>query len=245
MIEERIRGGKEILVYSIAKPEDVEEAAEFAVENFYNSSPIRELTSFDDLSDEVGLLAWRKGRFQKCFAHPTSIIIREKSTGAIVGFSAHHLQVKDDPASSANTSGVNWVSSNPRSPGWLNRALTDELNRGMDLFDRYKTDRIMHYWFGAVRKDYRGQTVIGSSPSYWALNAEIALANKVGACRGTAFNNYAARDKNWETIRSIDFKDFQLPDGSRPLAGVDLGIHRTARLIAIRASSLILHLFKR
>jgi len=196
-MEERTRDGKEILVYSIAKPEEVEEAAEFAVENFFNSSPIRELSSFDDLSDEVGLLAWRKGRFQECFAHPTSILIREKGTGNLVGFSAHRLQMKSDPVSST----INWVSNNPRSPGWLSRAMADELNRGVDLYDRYETDRIMHYWFGAVRKDYRGQNVIGSSPTYWALNAEIALVNKVGACRGTAFNNYASRSWGWETIR--------------------------------------------
>lgn len=58
----------------------------------------------------------------------------------------------------------------------------------------------------------------------------------IGALRGFAFNRYVA-PKGWEIIASIDFKDFQLPDGSRPLAGVDLGVHRTARSLAQRLPS--------
>ncbi len=54
-MEERTRDGKEILIYSIGKPEEVEEVAEFAAEYFYNASPLRELASFDDLTDEAGL----------------------------------------------------------------------------------------------------------------------------------------------------------------------------------------------
>ena len=90
MMEQRTRDGKQILVYSIAKPKDVDEVVEFAAEYFYNSSPLRELALLDDLTGEVGFFAWRKGRLQKCFANPTSIIIREKSTGQLVAFVFSH-----------------------------------------------------------------------------------------------------------------------------------------------------------
>jgi len=155
MIEETTRDGKEILVYSIAKPEDVEEVAEFAAEHFYNASPLRELASKDDLTDEIGFFAWRIGRLQKCFAHPTSIIIREKSTGELIAFGALEINEKNESKEASN-----WPSSNPRSPGWLNRSLAVELNRGIDLYDRYETNRIFHLWFGAVRPDYRNQQIL-------------------------------------------------------------------------------------
>jgi len=51
---------------------------------------------------------------------------------------------------------------------------------------------------------------------------------------GHAFSRFAGTDTIFEVIRSIDYDSFQLPDGTRPLAGIDLGVHRTARLIAAR-----------
>ncbi len=154
-MEEKTPDEKEILVYHIAKPEDVEEVAEFAAEHFFNESPIRELGMFDDQSDEAGRFYWRQGRLQKCFAHPTSIIIREKSTGELVAFGALEINEKNESKEASN-----WLSSNPRSPGWLNRSLAIELNRGIDLYDRYETNRIFHLWFGAVRPDYRNQQIL-------------------------------------------------------------------------------------
>ena len=155
MMKKTTRDGKEILVYSIAKPEDVEEVAKFAAEHFYNASPLRELASMDDLTDENGFFAWRVGRIQKCFAQPVSIIIREKSTGNVVAFSAIEIVEKNEWKEVSN-----WPSSNPRSPGWLNRSLAAELCRGVDLYDHYETNRILHFWFVAVRADYRNQKIL-------------------------------------------------------------------------------------
>jgi len=231
-MEEETPDGKEILVYHIAKPEDVEEVAAFAAEHFFNESPIRELGMFDDQSDEAGRFYWRQGRLQKCFAHPTSIVVREKSTGQVVGFTAAILEEREHQSTP-----VNLNLNNNRSPGWLNRALAAELNRGVDLYSRYGTDRILHFWFGAVRKDYRGKGV-SSSASHTALATQIIRDSKAGAFKAVAFSHYAGEKHwNWDAIRTIDFAAFELPDGSRPLAGVDLGVHRTARLFAARAPS--------
>ena len=148
-MEEKTPDEKEVLLYHIAKPEDVEEVAAFATEHFFNESPILELGLFDDQSDEVGRFYWRQGRLQQCFAQPTSIVVREKSTGQVVGFTAAILEEREHQSTSVNSN-----PSSDRSPGWLNRALAAELNRNVDLYARYGTDRILHFWFGAVRKDY-------------------------------------------------------------------------------------------
>lgn len=94
-MEEAI-GNKETLIYDIARLSDVPEVAEFASEYFFNSSPIRELASFDDPTDEAGQFAWRQGRLQKCFTRPTSIIVREKTSGEVVAFQAAILEDREN-----------------------------------------------------------------------------------------------------------------------------------------------------
>ncbi len=228
------RDGKEIvLVYSIASPEDVDEVAEFAEQYFYNDSPLREIASFDDISDKEGMLAWRRGRLQTCFAQPISILVRDKSNGELVAFAARVLQEKNEK--------MNWPSSNPRSPGWLNRAMAAEMKRGVDLFSHYKTDRILLFWFGAISKQYRGRIGIfgENNVTYHALTSKTLQDFKVGAIETLAFSRFAAKQKYWQVIRSMDFEEFRLPDGSRPLANVDLGPHRTAQLKATPASAFL------
>ncbi len=220
-----------VIVYHIARPEDVEEVATFAAEHFFNESPIRELASFDDPSDKAGWFYWRQGRLQKCFANPTSVIYREMSTGQVIGFSAAILEEREHDSIPISTN-------LDRSPGWLNRALAAELNRDIDLYARFGTDRILHFWFGAIRKDYRGKDVTFNS-AISALVAKIIRDTKAGGYKTEAFSYYAVKSyQSEDIIRSIDFADFELADGSRPLARVDLGVHRTAHLIAARIPKL-------
>jgi len=98
----------------------------------------------------------------------------------------------------------------------------------------------MHFWFGAVRDDYRNQQTLTLKriSTYSSLVLKISHVNKVGAWKMEAFSHYAGSGKYWEVIRSIDFENFQLADGTRPLYGADLKVHRTARLLAYRPPSL-------
>jgi len=126
---------------------------------------------------------------------------------------------------------INSNNTNDRSPGWLYRAISSELDRDVDLFSRYKTDKILHAWFGAVRKDYRGERIL-LSDAYRTLRDQIIAENGVGGMKGHAYSRYAPAGKNVEVLKTLDLNSFQLPDGSRPLAGVDFGVHRVIRLLA-------------
>jgi len=226
-MEEIIRNGKETLIYSIAKPGDVEEVAQFAEEHFFNSSPILELASFDDPSDKAGQFAWKQGRLQKCFAHPTSIIVREKSSNNIIAFSAMMLEERGRVNNSP------YSIKDDRFPGWMNRAIAVELGRGVDLYERYGTDRILHVMFGAVRQDYRGERVL-LSDSYCALRDKIIEDHRIGVMKAHAYSRFAPTGKGMDTISTLDLNTFQLPDGdgTKPLAGIDFGVHRIVRLVA-------------
>lgn len=146
--------GEETLIYDIGQPKDVAEVSEFASEYFFNSSPIRELATFDDPTDEVGKFAWRQGRLQSCFSRPTSIIVREKSSGNVVAFHTKILEDRKDNIKSLTNDEGGKENLKDRSAGWLSRAIATQLSKNFDLFDRYGTDRILFFWFGAVRRDY-------------------------------------------------------------------------------------------
>lgn len=227
LIEKTAQNGKEILVYSTAKPEEVDEVAEFAEDNYFNLTPIRQLFSLDDVTDEKTRLALRREGFQRCFQHPTSFLVREKSTGQLVGFMASTVRERSEE------SAEKLLDPDDRSFGWLVRALLAELYKGVDLYDLYKTDRILHIWRSAVRKDYLGQRLISmNDATCLAFIAKIAQENQIGALRGEGFSHFVGREKCWQLIRSIHYETFQLADGRRPFAGVDFGIHRTLRLVA-------------
>ncbi len=239
---ERTRVDKQNLIYSIAKPEELEEVAQFAAEHFFNSSPIREFASFDEVSDETERFAVRKARLRNCLSHLASILVREKSTGCIIAFAAFILE-ENQPSDSTLKTNYSSNIIDRQSPGWLNKAIGADINRGIDLYARYGTDRIMHYWIAVVRSDYRGQRVFGlmnNDGAFRSLAVKIAIENKAGVWKAEAFSHYFGMEKDWQLIKSIDLDDYQLPDGTRPLAGVDLGVHRTVRLLACRVPPTLL-----
>ncbi len=113
------------------------------------------------------------------------------------------------------------------------RALLAELYKGVDLYDLYRTDRILHIWRSAVRKDYQTQRLISMNDATCrAFIAKIVHENQIGALMGEGFSHFVGREKCWQLIRSIQYETFQLADGKRPFAGVDFGIHRNLRLVA-------------
>lgn len=197
---------------------------------------MREAFLYDDVTKEE-LFACTRDRLQKCFQTPASnlITVREKDTGRLVAFQA--ITVRERSEESAEK----LVDPDDRSAGWLFRAIVAKLDEGVDLYDLFQTDRILQIWFTAVRGDYRGQRLVGlRNATCFALFAKIAHDNQIGAMRAEAFSRYSSPEKCWNPIRTIDYDTFQLPDGTRPFAGVDLGVHRTVRLMACRPPPLML-----
>ncbi len=190
------RNGKEILVYSIAKQEEVEEVANFAEETYFSSSPVREIYSSDGVTiTKEERLAWTRNRYQNCIQHPTSILVtvREKSTGRLIAFQSLTMRIRGE------SSAAIWVDPNDRSTGWLLRAILAKLQGGADLYALYKTDRILHLGNASVRRDYQGQKLIGMrNATCRALFAKIAHDNRIGAMMVEGINHYAAllRRKN-------------------------------------------------
>lgn len=211
--------------------------AGLAEEHFYSSSPMRQIFLSDDLTKEE-MFACTRARLQKCFQTPASnlVTVREKSTGRLVAFQAITIRERSEDSAEKMI-----VDPDDRSAGWLLRAMIAKLDEGIDIYDLYQTEKILHIWFTAVRGDYRGQRLVGiRNATCCALYAKMAHDNHIGAMRAEPSSHYSSPENCWKPIRSVPFETFQLPDGTRPFAGVDLGVHRTIRLMVSRPPPLII-----
>ena len=208
---------------------------DFAEEQYYRATPIREIFAFNDVTKE-DWLAWKRARLLKCIQHPKSnlVTVREKNTGRLLAFQALSIRERSEV----------WADSfveSDRSAAWRLRAILGKLDEGVDLFSIYQTERILHIWFTAVRADFRGQRLVGiRNPTCRALFAKIAHDNGIGAMRAEAVSRYSSPEKCWEPIKIIRYESFQLSDGTRPFDGINLGVHQTAKLMACRPPPLIL-----
>ncbi len=132
-LEQKIRDGRETLIYAIARPEDLDEAVVLVADSFSKSSPFTEIDSISDPLHPDGLFEWRKSLIQKCFARPTSIIVREKSTNQVIAFVSMAILERADHNTNVRSDIID------RShPGWLIEAMEQELERGIDLYEYYE-----------------------------------------------------------------------------------------------------------
>ena len=110
--------------------------------------------------------------------------------------------------------------------------------RNFDPFDELKTDRILFGSSAVVHPDY-GQ--MGVLALLIQLAMKLALSRGAGAAVGVAVSHYSAKSTaklGGRILRSMDLDTFELPDGTRPFAQVDMGIHRTAYLVSYDMSRL-------
>jgi len=49
---------------------------------------------------------------------------------------------------------------------WLYLAIDEELERGINLYERYKTNRILYWQIATVRKDYQGERECSNQPFF-------------------------------------------------------------------------------
>lgn len=125
-----------------------------------------------------------------------------------------------------------------RATGWLARALKAELTKGLDLFAICDADIFLYADLVVVHPDY-GRT--GLLLKFQELNDQIAKMEGAQAVVAIVFSQYASKAaaKNGHRIvRTLEYAEFQLADGSRPLKDVDLQGHHSISLVAYKLKTL-------
>lgn len=72
------------------------------------------------------------------------------------------------------------------------------------------------------------------------LQKEFALEHGAGALLAIASSFYTAKamvKQGFQILRSIEYASFELPDGTKPFANVNLGVHRTRSLGVLKLTS--------
>jgi ribosomal protein S18 acetylase RimI-like enzyme len=113
--------------------------------------------------------------------------------------------------------------------------LLGSLHRDINLFDLYKTDKILNLSMIGVRSDY-GRLGLGSelfriTMKIGELNGAAIVTEAVSSHTRATANKFA-----FETLKTIVYQEFELEDGSRPFASLvqEMGEHQNAHLMGRR-----------
>lgn len=110
------------------------------------------------------------------------------------------------------------------------RVLDEELFRDVDLFTMYNTDTILMIGTGVVHPNC-GQ--MGILVDIYEFQKEFALEHGGGAATVIASSFYIFKTVvklDFQILRSIEYASFEMPDGTRPFAEFNLGVHRAISL---------------
>ena len=214
------RDGQEFTIH-IAHSEVLDEVMEFMQIHFFSTSPNCFLAP-GGLSDVNQFKEFLFGYLRQS----VSLTVRD-SMGKLVGIRINELEERTDavvfpPAKESLT---------------LKMSLLGALEEGIDLFEKYNTEKILYLSKMAVDKRFGG---LGLASKLVEFSLELAKANGTGAVKVCAMSDFAAKaaaKQGLETIRTIDYATFEL-NGDKPLAYLPdlLSEHPVARFMARRIS---------
>lgn len=216
-----------VLVIDLARLDEAVEVNAFLDKHFVSTTPIRQLSSFGREQDEIKKAQLELDWIIECLSHSNSLVIRDLTQGEdgpLVAVQINKIEGKTSQA-------LQEEEAHPR----LIRALFEELNREVDLFSRYETDRIFHLCMVAVSDQYGRR---GLATKLNELAVRLAVQCGAGAIKAEAVSEYPARSaikQGFDLIKSIDYATF-VYDGLTPLASVQELVqqHPTVRLMARR-----------
>lgn len=213
-----------------AKSEEIEDIFHFIMKLHFTIPPIRQIMFFEGSLDNVQA-ADLYTTTQRRLHQPYSVLLRDvEENNRIVGVSLNLLQDRDE-----NPPTINGPDPNDRSAGWLRRAIVAELYRGLDLYDRFNTDKILDLGSGVVDPIYRR---LGLLLRMQSLIANIAQHETgVGAVKGQALREvgfrYMTETLGLQVIRTVEYATFEHPPGVKVMANMKgLEQSRFARLAA-------------
>ena len=213
------RDGQEFTI-NIALPEDLEEVLEFMQLHFYATSPNCYLVPGSQRQPNF------KERLYGNLKQLISLTVRD-STGRLSGILINKLEERTDTVVLPST----------KNSTTLIMSLLDALEEGIDLFEKYNTEKVFYLAMMAVDKRFGG---LGLASKLVEFSLELAKANGAGAVKVCAMSDFAAKaaaKQGLETIRTIDYATFEL-NGDKPLAYLPelLSEHPVARFMARRIS---------
>lgn len=204
------------LKIELAKKEHFPEVCEFLNHHFFVMSPSCYLFNGNPINDP-GMLEF----ISVCLRDPVSMIVRD-STDCLVAVRLNLLEEPNNRHKSLTLSNNELIVS-----------LVSSLEKGIDVFTIYKTNKTLILQMLGVHQQYCG---LGLGSTLVKLSLELAEKHGAGAVAVVALNEAAAKlaaNNGLESLRTIDYATFEV-NGVKPLANEAklLAEHRVAKLMA-------------
>jgi GNAT superfamily N-acetyltransferase len=219
------------LVIDQVRLEDLDEITDFIQQHFQAEIPNSYLIPYDEKRAE-SFRPFLSTYIRLIISQSVSLCVRDpRAGGRLAAVRLNKMEYRNDPKEKPWSAEKEEQSPQDK---LLIFALLESLNEGINLFDLYNTDTILHLERVAVSRDY---TRMGLAGELYRLSIEIAKNVGAGAIVTEAVSEYAqaaAQKFGLQTLKEIVYEEYELEDGSRPYAPCTegLGVHRTAKLMA-------------
>ena len=219
------------LVIDKVRLEDLDEVIVFVQQHFQGETPNRYLIPYNEALVE-SFRPFFSSYMQLIISQSVSLLVRDVSAGGrLAGVRLNKIEHRSEPKKKS------WAAEKKeqtQTDKFIIFSLLASLNEGINLFDCYNTDKILHLERVAVSRDF---SRLGLASELYKLSIEIAKSVGAGAIVTEAVSEFAqaaARKFGLQTWKEIVYEEFELQDGSRPYATSieELGVHRTAKLMA-------------
>jgi len=206
----KLADGDSTLTIDIAQPDMAEEIMEFNKLHLNHVSPNSDILKNETLSPEE-----EKKRNQYwieiirgTLASSCSMVAREHDTGKLVAVIYNKMQ----------HSSTKHPWEHPDFPKNLLTAILRALSDHKDLFDLYKTDKVLDTRVVAVSPEFGRK---GLATKLMELSIQLAVQKEAGAIQVQAVSEHIARAAaklGYTTLTSVDYASFEY-DGIKPLSG--------------------------
>lgn len=177
----------------IGKHEDYEECCAFG-KNVFRTGPISMLLSDRTLEKMTFIEPWTVA----CLKSKISLIARN-SAGSVIGVRMTDLSTVEKPF---HTPPEVFQSD-------AMGAILDELNKGVDIFEMYKTQRAFRFVYLGVHQDYRNQ---GLAEKMFEISIELAKMNGADVIVVVGVHKYATRsavNSGFRIVKTVSVSDFK------------------------------------
>lgn len=200
-------GNGEVFTFQIAKLEETDEISDFMFQNFFLTSPNRQLCRCDDPAAAAQIKPFVSEYLRECIVQNISLTVRD-SLGHLAGVRINKLENKGDYDDKKD---------NPEFNETLIRAILFSLNEGVDIYSKYSTERVIIFVMMSVGSKY-GR--LGLAKKMVEISLEFGKTAGAGAAKAEAVSTYAAKalaKAGFETLKTIDYATFEFKDDT-PLA---------------------------
>lgn len=217
------------LVIDLARPHEIDEVFSLIKKEFISRPPIDKLIEVENKPD------WIRESARQWLSQPYSMTVRDPARNSkLVAVILNELLVKSQ---STQEKEIDSITGQQEEFDYFAQTVLHTVNEGVDIFQMYRTDKILSLHLAVVDSEYG---CLGLGGKLCDMSIALGKQSNAGAAKLEAVSNYgykAALKIGFKVLKRVKLEEVE-HKGSKPLAGrgKELGIHRESCLMALPLS---------